>query len=142
MESLEIKVIATNHILTILPLLKELNTYTDATILKNRVILMAQQQNYTCIGVYHNQLLIGVAGLWFLTRHYCGKTIEPDHVIITSEYRNKGIGKILFDWIYNYASEKGYETIELNTYIANVKSHKFYENEGFKKLGYHYLKKL
>nr|WP_291849227.1 hypothetical protein [Lutibacter sp.] len=44
--------------------------------------------------------------------------------------------------MYNYTKNIGYEATELNTYIENTKSHQFYENEGFKKLGYHYIKKI
>ncbi len=141
MENIEIKLIETKNILSIFPLLKELNSNTSDTILKQRLLEMTTQ-HYKCVGMYLNNELIGISGLWFLTRHYCGRTIEPDHVVINLKYRNKGLGKKLFEWIYNYAQSIGYEATELNTYIENVKSHKFYENEGFKKLGYHYLKKF
>jgi GNAT superfamily N-acetyltransferase len=139
MENFEIKLIPNEKIEIIIPLLKELNATTDEKILKNRVLEMVTQ-NYKCVGIYNNNNLIGISGLWFLTRHYCGKVIEPDHVIINDQFRNKGLGKKLFDWIYNYAQSIGYEASELNTYIANEKSHKFYEAEGYRKLGYHYLK--
>lgn len=142
MENIDIKLIPSEEILIILPLLKELNSFTDENILKERILEMSKSLNYKCIGVYVNHKLIGISGLWFLTRHYCGKTIEPDHVIIDHTFRSKGIGKILFEWIYNYAKKNNLETIELNTYIENTKSHKFYENEGFKKLGFHYIKKI
>ncbi len=141
MENIEIKLIETKNILSIFPLLKELNSNTSDTILKQRLLEMTTQ-HYKCVGMYLNNELIGISGLWFLTRHYCGRTIEPDHVVINLKHRNKGFGKKLFEWIYNYTQSIGYEATELNTYIENVKSHKFYENEGFKKLGYHYLKKF
>ena len=139
MENLEIKFIPNENILIVLPLLKELNKKTSDEVLKKRLLEMTTQ-NYKCIGMYINNELIGMSGLWFLTRHYCGKTVEPDHVVISKNHRNKGLGKKLFDWIYNYAQSIGYEATELNTYIANTKSHRFYENEGYKKLGFHYLK--
>tara|TARA_B100000508_G_scaffold130655_1_gene118144 strand:+ start:101 stop:526 length:426 start_codon:yes stop_codon:yes gene_type:complete len=139
MENIEIKLIPKNNILIILPLLKELNKTISEAILKQRLLEM-NEQHYECVGVFYNKKLVGISGLWFLTRHYCGKTIEPDHVIISSKFRNKGLGKILFEWIYNYAQTIGCEASELNTYIDNIKSHRFYENEGYKKLGYHYLK--
>jgi hypothetical protein len=141
METVEIKFISSKNILTILPLLKTLNSYTQDNILTQRILEMTTQ-HYKCIGIYIDNNLIGIAGLWFLTRHYCGKTIEPDHVVISKKYRNQGLGKKLFEWIYNYAQRIGYEATELNTYIENVKSHRFYENEGYKKLGFHYLKKF
>lgn len=139
MQNIEIKLIPTKDILTILPLLKELNKTTSDSVLQQRVIEMTTQ-HYKCVGIFLKDELIGIAGLWFLTRHYCGKTIEPDHVVISSTYRNKGLGKKLFEWIFNYAKNIGYEASELNTYIHNEKSHTFYENEGYKKLGFHYLK--
>ncbi len=141
MEQLEIKFIEKENIVAILPLLKELNTNTPEIVLKKRLLEMVTQ-HYECVGVYLNEELVGISGLWFLTRHYCGKTVEPDHVVIGKNHRNKGLGKKLFEWIYNYAQSIGCEATELNTYIENVKSHQFYENEGYKKLGYHYLKKF
>lgn len=139
MEHLEIKLIEKENILTILPLLKELNSNTAEIILKERLLEMITQ-NYKCVGLYLNEELVGMSGLWFLTRHYCGKTVEPDHVVIGKNHRNKGLGKKLFEWIHIYAQSIGYEASELNTYIENEKSHRFYENEGYQKLGYHYLK--
>ena len=141
MEHPEIKLIEKENIFTILPLLRELNKNTDEIVLKERLLDMTKQ-HYKCVGVFLKGELVGISGLWFLTRHYCGKTIEPDHVVIGENHRNKGLGKKLFEWICNYAQSIGYEATELNTYIENEKSHRFYENEGYKKLGYHYLKKF
>lgn len=140
MENLEIKFIPPENMLSILPLLQKLNNFTDEAILKERVIAMRKLPQYQCVGMYLHGELIGISGLWFIMRHYCGKTLEPDHVIISEQYRNKGYGRKLFEWIHRYAQETGCEAAELNTYIANVKSHQFYENEGYKKLGFHYVK--
>jgi len=139
MENIEIKLIPTKNIQSILPLLKLLNKDTPENVLVDRVLDMCEQ-NYKCVGMYEKDELIGISGLWFLTRHYAGKTIEPDHVIIKPSHRNRGLGKILFNWIYKYAQGIGFEATELNSYISNIKSHTFYEKEGYKKLGYHYLK--
>lgn len=127
-------------ILCILPLLQKVNTTTPATILKQRVLEMANCTNYECVGVYDNETLIGISGLWYSVRHYIGKSVEPDHVIIDETYRGKNIGKQFFSWIYEYTKQKGYEAVELNTYTANRKSHKFYCNEGFEIYGFHFLK--
>ena len=141
MDSIRIKLIAKKDIHSILPLLQQLNKKTPTDILKERLTDMCTQ-NYQCVGMYDNDLLIGISGLWFLTRHYAGKTIEPDHVVIDSNYRGKNLGKMLFEWIYNYAKELGYEATELNAYTENRKSHKFYLNEGYEIYGYHFIKIL
>ena len=141
MNTFSIKIIDKNNIHTIIPLLLKLNDNTPICLLKVRLNEMITQ-DYECVGVYDDKKLIGIAGLWFTTRHYCGKSIEPDHVVIDELYRNKGIGKKLFTWIYKYAKSKGCEASELNTYVDNPQSHKFYYNEGYKILGFHFLKYL
>ncbi len=75
-------------------------------------------------------------------RGYAGKTVELDHVYIDDDYRSRGLGKEFLQWIYEHVKTKGCNTAELNTYVQNYPSHKFYYNEGFEILGYHFLKKF
>ncbi|WP_062062518.1 GNAT family N-acetyltransferase [Aquimarina longa] len=125
-----------------LPLLQKLmkNQFSD-DILMQRFEEMFEQ-NYECWGVYLDKELIGIFGLWFMTRHYVGRSCEPDHVFIKEAYRSKGIGKKVFTWIYEYAKSRGCEASELNSYVTNYPSHKFYLNEGYEIWGYHFVKKL
>lgn len=137
------KIIDNEDIESVIPLVEKLNSYKISyEILKKRFYEMIAQKNYECAVIYDGNKLIGVSGLWFCTRHYSGRSVEPDHVYIDEAYRNKGLGRQFFNWIYDYAKERGYEAIELNTYVSNAQSHKFYFNEGFKILGFHFLKKL
>lgn len=126
----------------ILPLVQRLmeNQFSDE-VLQQRFEEMFTQ-NYECFGIYQEEALIGVFGMWFMTRHYAGRSCEPDHIYIEETYRNQGVGKKLFEFIYSYAREKGCETSELNSYVHNFKSHKFYLNEDYVIKGYHFLKKL
>ncbi|WP_299552668.1 GNAT family N-acetyltransferase [Seonamhaeicola sp.] len=136
------KILEKEKINSVVPLVYELNEgKISENILKQRFSEMITQ-NYECAVIYDGDKLIGVSGLWFCTRHYSGRSVEPDHVYIDKDYRGKGLGKQFFNWIYNYVKEKGYEAVELNTYVSNAPSHKFYFNEDFKILGYHFLKKL
>ncbi|MCM4160042.1 GNAT family N-acetyltransferase [Antarcticibacterium flavum] len=126
----------------VIPFIQELGEYkTDVALLRARLAEMFDQ-NYECFGVYLHGEVIGVFGLWFMTRHYAGKSCEPDHVFIKTEYQNKGLGKQIFEFIFQYAEDKGCETAELNSYVHNFRSHKFYMNHGFVIKGYHFLKKL
>ena len=141
MQNISFKIIPQDEILSIIPLLKQLNKNETEHTLSERVLEMSTQ-NYECVGIFNSNKLIGIAGLWFQTRHYCGRSIEPDHVIIHKDYRSKGLGKLLFDWIYKYAQSKGCSATELNTYVGNPASHKFYYNEGYEILGFHFVKKF
>ena len=139
---MEIKIVPPNHISTIVPLVKTMAkaSVSDAILLQR--LKEMTTQNYECVGVFINQRLIGVAGMWFCTRHYSGRSVEVDHVCIEEAYRNRGLGSQLMAWIEDYVKQKGYETVELNTYVENSLSHKFYEELGYHKLGFHYLKSL
>ena len=99
-------------------------------------------QNYECIVMYDKSEIIGLSGLWFMTRHYIRKSVEADHVYISPKYRNNGLGKIFFSWIHKYVKKKGCNTCELNTYVQNYPSHKFYYNLCYEIFGYHFVKKL
>jgi len=140
--SYQFRIISNDDLHQIIPLVYELNdAEVSEELLKLRFNEM-KQQNYECAGVYDKDDLIGVSGLWFCTRHYVGKSVELDHVYIIPEHRSNGIGKQFMAWIENYVKEKGCNSIELNTYVQNYPSHKFYYNEGFEILGYHFLKSI
>ena len=131
-----------NDILIIQPLMQQLGNFSvPAPVLKERLLEMAQQ-NYECFGVYVAEKLIGVCGLWFQTRHYAGRSLEVDHVIIDDAYRNHGIGKQLMEFVYDHARKKSCRWVELNAYVDNFPSHKFYYNQGFIAKGYHFVKEL
>lgn len=136
------KILDEADILKVVPLVEKLDDFkVSKAVLKERFLEMVQQ-NYECAVILEGEDIIGVCGLWFCTRHYAGKSVEVDHVYIEESYRGKGLGKQFFKWIYNYVKTKGCNTVELNTYVSNYPSHKFYYNEGFEILGYHFLKKL
>ena len=138
----QIKVIQEEEILSIIPLLIKLNSKTPLKILKERVVEIAKTPHYECIGLYIDDKLVGISGLWYSTRHYIGKTVEPDHVIIDDSIRGQGLGKQFFNWIDNHVKSKGCEAIELNAYVSNPQSHKFYYNEGYNIYAFHFLKVL
>jgi diamine N-acetyltransferase len=86
--------------------------------------------------------MIGLSGLWIITKYYVGKHIEPDNVIIHPDYQGTGTGKLLMQWIYQYAVSQGCVVAELNCYTANHAGQKFWVNEGFNVVAFHYQKKL
>ncbi len=53
---------------------------------------------------------------------------------VKSEYRNKKIGYALYNELLNFAKKKNMSHILLDTPSVAVKSHKFYEQVGFKRI--------
>jgi hypothetical protein len=141
-DKIVIRIIPSTEIFSIIPLMQKLGNYkVSETLLKERLQEMAQQ-NYECLGVFDAEKLIGICGLWFQTRHYAGRSVEMDHVIIDDAYRSHGIGKMMVENVSDYAKKKSCNWIELNSYVHNFPSHKFFYNQGFVAKGYHFVKEL
>lgn len=137
-----IKSIPSSEIFSIVPLLQKLGNYSvSETLIKERLKEMAQQ-NYECLGIFDAEKLIGTCGLWFQTRHYAGKSVEMDHVIIDDAYRGQGVGKMLIEYVSDYAKKKSCNWVELNSYVHNFPSHKFFYSQGFVAKGYHFVKEM
>ncbi|SDE87775.1 GNAT family N-acetyltransferase [Ulvibacter litoralis] len=136
------RIIPPEAILCIVPFLQKLGAYSVSEELLNERVLEMAQQNHECIGIYEGNTHIGICGMWFQTRHYAGKSMEVDHVFIEDTYRNKGIGNLLMEHVYTYARSKDCKWVELNAYVYNFPSHKFYYNQGFVAKGYHFVKTL
>lgn len=136
------KILDPEYILEIVPLVYELNgKKIEIALLEQRFKAMVRE-NYECAVIINDQDIIGVTGLWYCTRHYAGKSVELDHVFIKPEHRSKGLGTNFMQWIKEYLETKGAESMELNTYVQNYPSHKFYYNEGMEIWGYHFFKRL
>jgi GNAT superfamily N-acetyltransferase len=142
----EIRFIPKENMKSIIPLVQMLNGL-DETILLERLEAM-MQNNYKCIGVYDtsaslgtgNEKLIGISGIWTLTKFYIGKHIEPDNVVIHPDHRNKGIGELMMKWIDNYAKEQNCDAVELNAYVENTKGVEFWKKAGYHIRGHHFQK--
>lgn len=54
----------------------------------------------------------------------------------------KRLWKIFEEEICKWCRSRAYKSIELNTYVRNPRSHKFYFNQGYEIIGYHFEKAL
>ena len=126
----------------IIRLSKQLNPKVEEKILIKRFHQMIEMENYNCFGLFENSSLIGISNGWTTNRFYCGKQLEIDNLVIDEEKRSKGYGDLFIKYLENWCIQGNYETIELNSYIRNSKSHKFYFNHDFKITEYHFFKEL
>lgn len=126
----------------ILPLVQMLNNYkVPVETLKERLQDMLLD-GYQCLGAYKKEELIGICGIWVLNKLYVGKHLEPDNVFVLPEYRSAGVGKLMLDQVLDYALEIGCDATEINCYINNTKGIQFWNNQGYKTIGYHMQKVL
>ena len=131
-----------NHSDEMLVLIGQLNPNIESEVLRQRLEQMLGSNAYQCFGLFKKDALIGLLGCWTFTKLYSGKQLELDNVIIDKKIQSKGYGKLFFNFIEDWALKNGCESLGLNTYVENDRSHKFYFNQGFKILGFHFQKIL
>lgn len=91
---------------------------------------------------FQEGLPIAVCGYWINTKLYAGKYVGLDNVVVHEACRSGGVGKILCDYVLELAQQEGCVSAMLDAYLPNEKAHPFYERQGFKKIGYHFMKKF
>ena len=65
-----------------------------------------------------------------------------DELVVDKEYRGKGIGSKLMEYITNIAGEKGCVIIELDSALNRNQAHRFYKQNGFKDRAFLFSKKI
>ncbi|KOP37295.1 N-acetyltransferase [Flavobacterium sp. WLB] len=98
--------------------------------------------NYIQIGVFENNICLGITGCWSATKLWTGKYLEIDNFVVNPEYRSKGIGKMLTDYIEQKALDLGCSSIVLDAFSGNFGAHRFYYNQGYGPKGFHFVKVL
>jgi len=83
------------------------------------------------------------AGVFRVNHFYHrGKNIYIDDLTTLPDYRSKGYGKKILDWIRQYALDNGVANIHLDSGVHRAAAHKLYFNYGFKIIGYHFAMDL
>jgi len=141
-DKVEFKILTKNNLEEISILGQQLNSKLTLEETKNYLNQMFEFDNYRCFGLLVNGKLVGISSAWTTIRLYSGKQLEVDNVIIDNTLQSRGLGKQFFEYIENWAKNNNYKTIELNTYVQNSKSHKFYFNLGYSILGFHFWKHI
>lgn len=98
--------------------------------------------NYTQIAVFEDEKCIGITGCWASTKLWSGKYLEIDNFVVHPDYRSKGIGKMLTDFVEQKAIKMGCTNIVLDAYTSNFAAHRFYYNQGYGPKGFHFVKIL
>lgn len=117
--------------------------YPNITLEKYQLFLSEMvPHNYIQIGVFENEVCLGITGCWSATKLWTGKYLEIDNFVVNPEYRSKGIGKMLTDYIEQKALDLECSSIVLDAFSGNFGAHRFYYNQGYGPKGFHFVKVL
>ncbi|MFA7254160.1 MAG: GNAT family N-acetyltransferase [Patescibacteria group bacterium] len=76
--------------------------------------------------------LLGCVSLYINWEILSGKQARIDIIVVDSNARGLGIGKLLMIRAEEWAEEQGSRTIKLSSNINRIESHQFYEKIGYK----------
>jgi len=85
------------------------------------------------IVVTHNNEIIGTLQLTLLPYLTCqgSKRALVEAVFVDERYRGQGVGKQLFQWVFDKARAAGCHMVQLTTNTQRPAAHRFYESLGF-----------
>jgi GNAT superfamily N-acetyltransferase len=107
-------------------------------------ILLKDIENGTLFIIFDNSKTIGILALTYEEepqykdiewKDKKGKALEIHRMGVHPKWQGRGIGKNLFDFGEDYAKERGYTSIRLDTYCKNEKMIKLIEIRGYEKTG-------
>jgi GNAT superfamily N-acetyltransferase len=101
-----------------------------------------KREGYQLAFIEENGEAVSIIGFRYLQFLFAGKHIYIDDLSTLPECRGKGYGGTLLDFVFNYASKKGYETVTLDSGYQRADAHRLYLNKGFTISSHHFMKKL
>jgi GNAT superfamily N-acetyltransferase len=98
--------------------------------------------NYKQLAVFENDICVALTGFWTGTKLWTGKYIEIDNFIVHQNHRQKGLGKLMTDYLAQKAKAENCTCIVLDAFTANFTAHRFYYNQGYEPRGFHFIKTI
>jgi GNAT superfamily N-acetyltransferase len=97
---------------------------------------------YKQLVVKQNDAFVGVCGFWICTKVWSGKYLELDNFVVHKDFRSKGVGDLIVNYLREKAVAEDCLMLALDSYTDNFPAHKFFMNNGFAPRGFHFIQKL
>ena len=101
-----------------------------------------RHMEYKMIGIMDKEELITYAGVAVQTNLYHKRHLYVFDLVTDEKYQGKGYGKMMLDYLVDYAKMGMCENIVLSSGFNREDAHKFYEKNGFDKKSFVFLKTL
>ena len=101
-----------------------------------------RHMEYKMIGIMEGEELFAYAGVAVQTNLYHKRHLYVFDLVTDKKYRAKGYGKMMLDYLVDYAKMGMCENIVLSSGFAKEDAHRFYEENGFDKKSFVFLKTL
>ena len=103
---------------------------------------MILNNNYKIVAGYIDNKMVAVSGYWISRMLYCGRYLQASNLVVDENFRGRGVGKKILNYLESKARNLGCNKMVLDSYTENKKSHSLYFNENFYIRGFHFMKDL
>jgi len=97
---------------------------------------------YKMIGIMEGEELITYAGVAIATNFYHKRHLYVYDLVTDKKHRAKSYGKMMLEYLRDYAKMGMCENIVLSSGFEREAAHSFYENEGYEKKSYVFVKSI
>ena len=101
-----------------------------------------RHMEYKMIGIMDADELITYAGVAVQTNLYHKRHLYVFDLVTDAKHQGKGYGKMMLDYLVDYAKTGMCENIVLSSGFTREEAHEFYEKNGFDKKSFVFLKTL
>jgi len=131
-----------NSMIEAFPLIHQMYKKMDYKAFEIALDEMILNNNYKMVAGYIDNKMIAVSGYWIARMLYCGRYLQACNLVVDENFRGRGVGKKILNYLENKARNMGCNKMVLDSYTENKKSHSLYFNESFYIRGFHFMKDL
>jgi GNAT superfamily N-acetyltransferase len=124
------------------PVMSQLRPHLNEADYRGMVARMRLSDGFRVFAASRDGVVAGVAGVRPMELLYCGRILQIDDLVVSETERSGGVGKALLDHIKAEARALGRTEVHLDSALIRHDAHRFYDREGFDRLGYHFRIKL
>jgi len=138
---MQIRELNLKELYPIYDILKQLRETLSYDEFENLVYDM-RHMDYKMIGIMQEDRLITFAGVAVQTNFYHKRHLYVFDLVTDEKERAKGYGKMMLEYLVDYAKMAMCEKIVLSSGFKREDAHKFYEEQGFAKKSYVFVKTI
>jgi GNAT superfamily N-acetyltransferase len=107
-----------------------------------RVTRQSDQYGYRLVYLEEAGQIMAVAGFIIREMLPLGRFLYVDDIVTDAAERSKGYGRVLFDWLADYARSNDCAHLHLDSRLDRKEAHRFYLRQGMTISGHHFALKL
>lgn len=100
------------------------------------------KSDYKMFGILDGEKLISYAGVAIGTNLYHKRHLFVFDLVVSREYQNKKYGTMMLEYLNDYAKMGMCEKIVLSSGFEKTNAHRFYENNGFVKKSFVFVRSV